>query len=284
MLVGYGLQIIELLIYLQGQLVVVYFVYDSLFDGFVFIDVCGNLLVCQVWVVEQLWFVVQVSQCLGLIVYVMFFGVLVWFYFYLWLQCLLGLVEEVFVEFGCCWCLILDVFDVCGVDLCFEFYFGEDLYDGVIFECFFDVVDYYLCVKILYDFSYLLLQQMDYFGFIDCYYVCIGIFYVKDVEYCFSVCSGVYVGYQDWIDCLGCFCLLGDGQIDFKVIFLKFVQYDFLGWVVLEWECCLKYFEDGVCEGVVFICDYIIYVIECVFDDFVGSDMDVGLLCCMLGI
>jgi sugar phosphate isomerase/epimerase len=39
--------------------------------------------------------------------------------------------------------------------------------------------------------------------------------------------------------------LAGDGQIDFKGIFSKLTEYDFDGWAVLEWECCLKDGETG---------------------------------------
>lgn len=109
-------------------------------------------------------------------------------------------------------------------------------------------------------------------------------FYVKDVEFCFSGCQGIYGGYVDWIECVGCFCLLGDGQVDFKLIFFKLVQYDYQGWVMLEWECCLKDQEVGVCEGVVFICDYIILVIDKIFDDFVGVLISIVQMQQMFGI
>ncbi len=77
----------------------------------------------------------------------------------------------------------------------------------------------------------------------------------------------MYGGYQDWIERPGRFRSLGDGQIDFKAIFSKFAQYDFPGWAVLEWECCLKHPEDGAREGAAFIRDHIIRVTERAFDD-----------------
>lgn len=268
-LVEYGLVISELFIYFEGQLVVVYLVYDVVFDVFVLVVLYGDLQVCQCWVVEKVCQVVVVFGCLGLQVYVIFFGVLVWFFFYLWLLYNQLFLDEVFVELVWCWWLLLDFFDEQGVDVCYEIYFGEDLYDGVIFECFFVLVDNYLCCNMFYDLSYLYLQQMDYLIYIDIYYVCIKVFYVKDVEFCCNGCNGVYGGYQFWQQWVGCFCFFGDGQIDFKGVFSKLIEYDFVGWVVLEWECCLKDSEIGVCEGSEFICCYIIFVVGWVFDDFV---------------
>jgi sugar phosphate isomerase/epimerase len=209
---------------------------------------------------------------------------LAWPYFYPWPQRPPGLVEEAFAELGRRWRPILDAFDACGVDLCFEIHPGEDLHDGATFERFLDVVDHHPRAKILYDPSHLLLQQMDYLGFIDRYHARIGIFHVKDAEYRPSASSGVYGGYQDWIDRPGRFRSPGDGQIDFKAIFSKFAQYDFPGWAVLEWECCLKHPEDGAREGAAFIRDHIIRVTERAFDDFADSGTDAASLHRMLGI
>jgi sugar phosphate isomerase/epimerase len=186
-------------------------------------------------------------------------------------------VDAAFAELGRRWRPILDTFDACGVDLCFEIHPGEDLHDGVTFERFLDVVDQHPRAKILYDPSHLLLQQMDYLGFIDRYHQRIGIFHVKDAEF-------QYGGYQDWIDRPGRFRSLGDGQIDFKTIFSKFAQYDFPGWAVLEWECCLKHPEDGAREGAAFIRDHIIRVTERAFDDFADSGSDPASLRHLLGL
>jgi hypothetical protein len=62
--------------------------------------------------------------------------------------------------------------------------------------------------------------------------------------------------------------------VDFRSIFSKFAQYDFEGWAVLEWECCLKHPEDGAREGAKFISDHIIRVTERAFDDFAGAAVD----------
>ena len=97
-------------------------------------------------------------------------------------------------------------------------------------------------------------------------------FHVKDAEFNPSGKSGVYGGYEDWINRPGRFRSLGDGQIDFKSIFSKLSQYDFDGWAVLEWECCIKSPDQGAKEGVKFINDHIIEVTKQTFDDFAGSE------------
>ena len=96
-------------------------------------------------------------------------------------------------------------------------------------------------------------------------------FHVKDAEFNPTGRSGVYGGYQDWLQRPGRFRSLGDGQIDFKAIFSKLAEYDYAGWAVLEWECCLKHQQDGAREGAEFIRDHIIHVTDKAFDDFAAS-------------
>lgn len=71
---------------------------------------------------------------------------------------------------------------------------------------------------------------------------------------------------------LGVSVPLGDGQVDFKTIFSKLTQYDFHGWAVLEWECCLKDAQTGAREGSDFIRRHIIPVSSRAFDDFAAGD------------
>jgi len=61
-------------------------------------------------------------------------------------------------------------------------------------------------------------------------------------------------------------------------------QYDFPGWAVLEWECCIKHPQDGAREGAGFIRDHIIRVAERSFDDFAGGAVDQAANKKMLGI
>ena len=95
---------------------------------------------------------------------------------------------------------------------------------------------------------------------------------------------GVYGGYANWIDRAGRFRSLGDGQVDFGAIFSKLAQYDYDGWAVLEWECCLKHPEDGAREGAEFIEAHIIRVTERAFDDFASAGADEAMNRKLLGL
>ena len=91
-------------------------------------------------------------------------------------------------------------------------------------------------VNLLYDPSHFVLQNLDYLQYIDHYHEYIKMFHVKDAEFNPTGKSGVYGGYQDWVDRPGRFRSLGDGTVDFSSIFSKLSQYGFDGWAVLEWE------------------------------------------------
>ena len=51
-------------------------------------------------------------------------------------------------------------------------------------------------------------------------------------------------------------------------------QYDFPGWAVVEWECCLKHPEQGAAEGAEFVNKQVIRVTDRAFDDFAGGGAD----------
>jgi sugar phosphate isomerase/epimerase len=203
-----------------------------------------------------------------------FSGALAWPFFYPWPQRPAGLIQEAFQELGRRWLPILNDFDDVGVDVCYELHPGEDLHDGVTFERFLDEVNQHKRANILYDPSHMVLQQLDYLEFLDFYHERVRAFHVKDAEFRRNGKSGVYGGYQDWIDRPGRFRSLGDGQVDFHSIFSKMAQYDYPGWAVLEWECCLKNPKAGATEGAIFIRDRIIHVTDRAFDDFAGSGAD----------
>lgn len=269
-----GVEITELSTHLEGQLVAVHPAYDELFDGFAPAHKRGNPQGRTEWAIEQVKLAARASRNLGLSAHVTFSGAFLWPMVYPWPQRPAGLVESGFKELANRWQPILDVFDECGVDCCYEIHPGEDLHDGVTFEQFLAAVQDHPRANILYDPSHFVLQQLDYLSFIDIYHERIKMFHVKDAEFNTSGKQGVYGGYQDWVDRAGRFRSLGDGQVDFRSIFSKFAAYDFDGWAVLEWECCLKHQEDGAREGARFIEDHIIRVTDKAFDDFASSGTD----------
>lgn len=275
---SHGLSITELSTHLQGQLVAVHPAYDAQFDGFAAEHVRGNPAARQAWAVDQVKTAATASRRLGLKAHASFSGALAWPYVYPWPQRPAGLVEDAFDELARRWRPILDHFDGEGVDIGFEIHPGEDLHDGVTFEMFLERVNNHPRANILYDPSHFVLQQLDYLQFIDIYHERIKCFHVKDAEFRPNGRSGVYGGYQGWVDRPGRFRSLGDGQVDFSGIFSKMAAYDFAGWAVLEWECALKHPEQGAAEGAPFIDRHIIRVTEHAFDDFAagGADRDLN--------
>lgn len=273
-LAAHGIVPTELSTHLQGQLVAVHPAYDTLFDGFAPAELRGKPKARQEWATRQLLLAAKASRRLGLSAHATFSGALAWPYLYPWPQRPAGLIEEAFNELGRRWRPILDAFDAAGVDLAYEIHPGEDLHDGATFERFLEIVGGHPRANILYDPSHFVLQQLDYLHYIDLYHERIRAFHVKDAEFRPSGRSGVYGGYQNWVDRPGRFRSLGDGQVDFKAIFSKLAAYDFPGWAVLEWECALKHPEAGAREGAPFIRDHIIRVTPHAFDDFAASTVD----------
>ena len=279
-----GVQISELSTHLQGQLVAVHPAYDLLFDGFAPEHLRGNPKARTAWAIQTVKNAAKASRNLGLDVHVTFSGALIWHTVYPWPQRPAGLVEMGFRELADRWVPILNAFDEAGVDLCYEVHAGEDLHDGISFERFLEATGNHNRCHLLYDPSHFVLQQLDYLQYIDFYHERIKMFHVKDAEFNPTGKSGVYGGYQSWLDRPGRFRSLGDGQVDFASIFSKLAQYDYSGWAVLEWECCIKDSEQGAREGAPFIQDHIIKVTERAFDDFAGAAIDEGYLRKIIGL
>lgn len=277
MLADKGLAITELSTHLQGQLVAVHPAFDAQFDAFAPAAVHGNPAARQAWAVDQVKKAAIASRRLGLSAHATFSGALAWPYFYPWPARPAGLVEDAFDELARRWKPILDVFEDNGVDAAYEIHPGEDLHDGVTFEMFLERTGNHPRAKILYDPSHFVLQCLDYLAYIDIYHERIACFHVKDAEFRPNGRSGVYGGYQAWVDRPGRFRSLGDGQVDFPAIFSRMAQYDFAGWAVLEWECALKHPERGAAEGAPFIARHIIRVTEHAFDDFAAGGADRAL-------
>lgn len=269
-----GMEITELSTHLQGQLVAVHPAYDSMFDAFAPAELHGKPAERTKWAVQQMKHAAKASGRLGLSAHATFSGALLWHTLYPWPQRPQGLVETGFRELAKRWLPILDAFDEAGVDVCYEIHPGEDLHDGVTFERFRKATNQHPRAQLLYDPSHYVLQQLNYLEHIDIYHEHIKIFHVKDAEFNPSGRSGVYGGYQDWVDRPGRFRSLGDGQVDFSGIFSRLTKYNYPGWAVLEWECCLKHPEDGAAEGAEFIKDMIIRTTDKAFDDFAGGKAD----------
>ncbi|MEX1010852.1 MAG: sugar phosphate isomerase/epimerase [Balneolaceae bacterium] len=279
-----GLELTELSTHLQGQLVAVHPAYDELFDAFAPKELHNNPKARTEWAVQQLHYAADASRNLGLTEHASFSGALLWHTVYPWPQRAAGLVESGFKELANRWLPILNKFDEAGVDVCYELHPGEDLHDGVTYERFLEATGDHPRANILYDPSHFVLQQLDYIDFIDIYHERIRMFHVKDAEFNPTGRSGIYGGYQDWVNRPGRFRSLGDGDVNFSAIFSKLAQYDFEGWAVLEWECCLKHPEDGAAEGAPFIASHMIRKTEKAFDDFAGRGADEELNRKILGL
>jgi sugar phosphate isomerase/epimerase len=281
---SYGLDITELSTHLQGQLVAVNPAYDLVFDNFAPEELRKHPKERQEWAVQQLLYAAKASQNLGLNAHATFSGALLWHTVFPWPQRPEGIVDEGFQELAKRWLPILNAFDECGVDVCYEIHPGEDLHDGISYEMFLEKVNNHKRACLLYDPSHFVLQCLDYLEYMDNYHERIRAFHVKDGEFNSSGKQGVYGGYQSWLNRAGRFRSPGDGQVNFKAIFSKLAQYDYPGWAVLEWECCLKNSEDGAREGAPFIKDHIIRVTERAFDDFAGRPRDEELNRSILGL
>jgi sugar phosphate isomerase/epimerase len=283
-LANHDIEVTELSTHLQGQLVAVHPAYDQMFDGFAPSELHGKPKARQEWAVDQLMMAARASRNLGLTDHASFSGALAWPYLYPWPQRTAGLIEQAFDELARRWLPILDAFDDAGVSIGFEIHPGEDLHDGVSFEMFLDRVGHHPRANILFDPSHLVLQQLDYLGFMDAYRERINMIHIKDAEFNPTAKQGVYGGYQSWIERAGRFRSLGDGQVNFRAMFSKLAAMNFHGWAVLEWECCLKHPEDGAREGAEFIDNHIIRVTDRAFDDFADSGSDESLNKAILGL
>ncbi|GJH14540.1 sugar phosphate isomerase/epimerase [Caballeronia novacaledonica] len=280
----HGLELTDLVSHIQGQLCAVHPAYDAWFDGLCPPEVRGNPSKRQQWAVQQIKDCITACRRLGVTTMPTFSGSLLWPFCYPFPPRPNGLVEEGFAELAKIWKPILDHADDEGVNVCFELHPMEDLFDGVTFERFLAEVDNHPRCHINYDPSHFIKQGLDYLAFIDNYHERIKAMHVKDAEFNPSGRQGFYSGYLPWLERAARDRSLGDGQVDFKSLFSKFTQYDFSGWAVYEWECCMKHPEDGAREGAEFIQRHLIRVTDKAADDFAGSQTDSNTNRAMLGL
>ncbi|HND95689.1 MAG TPA: sugar phosphate isomerase/epimerase, partial [Chitinophagaceae bacterium] len=198
-----GLEVSELSTHLQGQLIAVHPAYDLLFDGFAPEAVKGNSKERTKWAIQQLKYGARASQNLGLSAHATFSGSLLWHTFHPWPQRPAGMVEAGFQELANRWTPLLNYFDECGVDVCYEIHPGEDLFDGITYEMFLNEVNNHSRACLLYDPSHFVLQQLDYIQFIDFYHERIRAFHVKDAEFNPTGKQGTFGGYQSWANRAG---------------------------------------------------------------------------------
>ncbi len=283
-LAALGVEITELAAHRAGQLLAVNPAFSEISDVFAAPQVQGDPAARTAWAIRQLHLAIDAAARLGLQRLATFSGAFVWPYFYPWPPPPPGLIDAAFAELARRWRPILDHAGRAGIDICFELHPGEDLHDGATFDRFLALVDHHPRAKILFDPSHMLLQHMDYLGFIDLYGPRIAAFHVKDAEFVASARSGVYGGFQDWAQRPARFRSPGDGQVDFKGIFARLAAIGYGGWAVLEWECCLKCKEDGAREGAPFIASHIINVTDAPFDAALRRPVDIAAAHRILGI
>jgi len=233
---SYGLQITELSTHLRGPLVAVPPAYDIMFDNFAPENYKNNPKKRTEWAISQVKNAAKVNKNLGLNVHGTFSGALLWYTTHPWPQQPDGLVELGFKELAKRWLPILNTFDKNRVDVYYEIHPGKDLQVGVTFERFLEATGNHKRVNILYDPSHFVLQQLYYIQYLDHYHEIIKMFHVKDAEFNSTGKSGTFGGYQDWKDRAGRYRSLGDGQIDFKIIFSKLIQYGCDVWAVIPGE------------------------------------------------
>jgi sugar phosphate isomerase/epimerase len=283
-LARHGVEITELAAHRAGQLQAVNPAFAEIADAFAPPALRGDPGARSAWATRQLHLAIEAAARLGLQRVATFSGSFAWPYFYPWPPPPPGLIDTAFEELARRWRPILDHAEDAGIDLCFELHPGEDLHDGVTFDRFLGLVDGHRRACLLYDPSHMLLQRMDYLGFIDLYADRIRAFHVKDAEFVPTARSGLYGGFQDWAERPARFRSPGDGQVDFGGVFSRLAAAGYRGWCVLEWECCLKRREDGAREGAPFIRRHMIAPTEAPFDAALRRPVDEAAARRILGI
>lgn len=267
-----GVEVIELASYLQGQVLAMHPAYEVLFRGFYPEGLDSTA--CTEWAAEQMRKSILASRHFGTTNISVLSGGLAWPYLYPWPQRSTGLIDEAFNELARRWLPLLNFASEQGVTFGYELHPGSDLFDGATLLRFLEKTKHHAAVGVTFDPSHFLLQQLDYIHFIKLFSARIKAFHVKDAEFNPDGLTGVYGGYNDWINRAGRFRSPGDGHVDFKKIFTQLTASGYNGWAILEWECCIKSPDQGAREGSVFIRNHIIEATQVAFDDFARTSVD----------
>src|ERR1700722_18435108 len=195
-----GLTVSEVSAHRAGQLLAVHPAYDDVMDALASPDVRGNSRARRKQAKHDLRRAISNAAALGARRVAVLSGGFAWPFFYPYPPHPAGLIARAFDELAARWRPFLDEGDRAGGDLCFDLQPGQDLHDGATFEHFLALVDHPPRAKILYDPSHMLLQHLDYLGFIDRYHKRIGAVSVKDAGFIPSASRGAYGGYADWLD------------------------------------------------------------------------------------
>ena len=278
----YGITVIELASYLQGQVMAIHPAYEILFSPFYPSGL--NDRERTSWATQQLRKSILASANFGTTNISVLSGGLAWPYVYPWPQRSETLIDDAFNELAKRWMPLLDLAQDRGITFGFELHPGSDLFDGASFLKFLDKTGHHPAACITYDPSHFLLQQLDYLDFIKIFADRIKAFHVKDAEFHSSGLMGTYAGFQSWPKRSGRFRSTGDGQINFKKIFSLLTEYNYRGWAILEWECCIKSMEQGAAEGAEFIQKHLIDITDYSFDNFAESKTDNRLNRQILGL
>ena len=246
-----GIAISELSTHFQGQMVSVHPAYDVMFDGQCPAHVRGNPEKRRHWAADQVRKAAKVSSPrFGLTEHVTFTGSLAWPYFYPYPQRPAGLIEECFAEQAPPLEADPRRFTTRTASIsATRFIRPRTCSTATPSTCSSTRSAAIKRCNINYDASHYIKQGMDYLGFIDAYHERIKMFHVKDAEFNPTAKQGVYGGYKGWLERAGRDRSLGHGQVNFKAIFSKLAAYDFAGWAVYEWECCLQHPGGRRAEG-----------------------------------
>ena len=277
-----GLEIVDLGSYLQGQCMAYNGAYESGFASFHPSGLKGKEV--HLWAANEITKSIEVAEKLKVKNVSVMSGGFLWHMIYPWPQRAEGLVEAAFEELAARWLPVLRRADELGVSIGFELHPGSDLFDGSTFGMFLEKVNHIKSACLTYDPSHFVLQYLDYIEFINIYHERIKAFHVKDAELIYNGMTGVYGGYQPWLNRAGRFRSLGDGQVDFKRIFSLLTEKGFNGWAIMEWECCMKSSEQGASEGAEFIKKNMITRSDHAFDDFATTSIDTEEIRNILGL